>query len=575
VSGFALGGGCELAMACDIIIASESARFGQPEINIGVIPGAGGTQRLTRAVGKCKAMEMVLTGAIISAEEALRWGLVNKVVPVEYYLQEAKALAREIASKAPVAVRLGKESVLKSFDGSMEAGLEYERKNFYLLFATSDQKEGMKAFSEKRTPNGKATNIFHTIFIIPGFIMRTTIFLLFLFSFSVLVHTQTTSNFELVESTPIETSLDNPDIRNAYPVWMEMIGNATKSLDIEEFYVSNQAGEPLDSIIIAIEKAAERGVRVRLMADSRMYKTYPETINMLDSARNVTVRIIDYGKLGGGIQHSKYFIVDNEQIYLGSQNFDWRSLKHIHELGVQIKQTDAVNIYQDIFDLDWQLAEKNDPAEIKKVLRHKLYHVPLKVSMGAGDTLEFIPTMSPRQLIPDTSLWDEKNIIDLIDRAKQEVSFQVLTYSPVARDKTYYAELDNALRRAAVRGVKVKMIVSDWSKDHPTIDYLKSLSVVPNIQVKLSEIPDWSGGYVPFARVEHCKYLVIDSSACWIGTSNWEKSYFYNTRNLGVVVLNGKFARRVRDIFYKGWNSPYTSLVKPEVDYKPRRHGEN
>ncbi len=155
VSGFALGGGCELSMTCDIIIASETAKFGQPEINIGVMPGAGGTQRLTRAVGKYKAMEMVLTGKMITAEEALRWGLVVKVVPVESYLDEAKALAREIASKPPVAVQLAKEAVLKSFDTTIEGGLEYERKNFYLLFASEDQKEGMNAFVEKRKAQWK------------------------------------------------------------------------------------------------------------------------------------------------------------------------------------------------------------------------------------------------------------------------------------------------------------------------------------------------------------------------------------------------------------------------------------
>ncbi|OGU32634.1 MAG: enoyl-CoA hydratase [Ignavibacteria bacterium GWA2_55_11] len=155
VSGFALGGGCELMMTCDIVIASETARIGQPEINIGVMPGAGGTQRLTRAVGKVKAMEMVLTGSMISADEALRWGLVNRVVPVEYVLEEAKNLAREIASKPPVAVRLAKEAVLKSFDTTIEGGLEFERKNFYMLFASDDQKEGMKAFVEKRKATWK------------------------------------------------------------------------------------------------------------------------------------------------------------------------------------------------------------------------------------------------------------------------------------------------------------------------------------------------------------------------------------------------------------------------------------
>lgn len=152
VSGFALGGGCELMMHCDIIIASETARIGQPEIHIGVMPGAGGTQRLTRAVGKGLAMEMVLTGKFITGEEACAAGLVNKVVPVEFYLEEAQLLASEIASRPPVAVRLAKEAVLKSFDTTIEMGLEFERKNFYLLFASDDMKEGMAAFIEKRKP---------------------------------------------------------------------------------------------------------------------------------------------------------------------------------------------------------------------------------------------------------------------------------------------------------------------------------------------------------------------------------------------------------------------------------------
>jgi enoyl-CoA hydratase len=153
VSGYALGGGCELAMMCDMIIASETAQFGQPEINIGVIPGAGGTQLLTRAVGKVKAMEMILTGTPISAQEALRAGLVNRVVPVELCLTEAEALAMKIAAQPPVAVRLAKEAILQAFDTTLDAGLDFERKNFYLLFASADQKEGMHAFLEKRTPH--------------------------------------------------------------------------------------------------------------------------------------------------------------------------------------------------------------------------------------------------------------------------------------------------------------------------------------------------------------------------------------------------------------------------------------
>lgn len=155
VSGYCLGGGCELALACDMIVASENARFGQPEINIGVMPGAGGTQRLTRAVGKALAMEMVLNGRFLTADEALRYGLINRVVPVEVYLEEAIKLAQEIAARAPVAVRLAKEAVNKAFETSLADGLEFERRLFYFLFATEDQKEGMRAFIEKRKPEWK------------------------------------------------------------------------------------------------------------------------------------------------------------------------------------------------------------------------------------------------------------------------------------------------------------------------------------------------------------------------------------------------------------------------------------
>jgi enoyl-CoA hydratase len=155
VSGFALGGGCELAMTCDMIIASETAKFGQPEIKIGVMPGAGGTQRLTKAVGKAKAMEMVLTGRFISADEAFSYKLVNKVVPVEMYMHEATSLAKEIAAMSPIAIQLAKEAVNRSFETLLDEGLYFERKNFYLAFASEDQKEGMKAFVEKRKPEYK------------------------------------------------------------------------------------------------------------------------------------------------------------------------------------------------------------------------------------------------------------------------------------------------------------------------------------------------------------------------------------------------------------------------------------
>jgi enoyl-CoA hydratase len=155
VSGWALGAGCEVAMSCDMIVASESAKFGQPEITIGVIPGAGGTQRLTRAVGKAIAMEMILNNRILTAQEAYQFGLVNRIVPVDTTLDEALKLAEEIASRAPLAVRAAKKMINQVYEESLSAGLAEEKGEFYNLFSSEDQKEGMQAFIEKRKPEWK------------------------------------------------------------------------------------------------------------------------------------------------------------------------------------------------------------------------------------------------------------------------------------------------------------------------------------------------------------------------------------------------------------------------------------
>jgi phosphatidylserine/phosphatidylglycerophosphate/cardiolipin synthase-like enzyme len=381
-------------------------------------------------------------------------------------------------------------------------------------------------------------------------------------------------DFELVESIPTGTTLDNPDIRNTREVWLEMIRAAHRTLDFEEFYVANAKGEPLEEIIGAIGTAAERGVQVRFIVDSRMHTIYPETVDSLGRLHGISVRVIDFGALAGGIQHAKFFVVDGVQVFVGSQNFDWRALNQIHELGVRIRNRETAKICEDLFDLDWRLAKSNDRSNIDRSLRHLSYPVPIRIVEGPGDTLEYQPTCSPLALIPDTALWDETAIVHLIDAARQSVFLQFLTYSSLTREHGTYEVLNNALERAARRGVDVRLIVSDWEKTPSQVEQLRRLASVPGISVKFSDIPDLPDRYISFARVEHCKYIVADSSSCWIGSSNAEKSYFYNVRNVGVVVWNTKVAGRVRQIFLKDWGGPYTEALTREGAYAPKEHGE-
>jgi phosphatidylserine/phosphatidylglycerophosphate/cardiolipin synthase-like enzyme len=185
-----------------------------------------------------------------------------------------------------------------------------------------------------------------------------------------------------------------------------------------------------------------------------------------------------------------------------------------------------------------------------------------------------LPTYSPLGWIPDSTRWDERAIVDLIASARKTLTLQFLSYSPLERRGGTYTAIDNAIRNAARRGVKVRMIVSDWEKGSPAVRSLKELCAIPNIEVAFTSIPEWSEGYVSFARVEHCKFIVADAEKFWLGTSNCERSYFYATRNLGVTCTSARLAGMLARIFQKSWDSPYKQLIAEKGEYAPREHGE-
>ncbi|MCK4547416.1 MAG: phospholipase [Candidatus Eisenbacteria sp.] len=389
---------------------------------------------------------------------------------------------------------------------------------------------------------------------------------------------------EIIESAPLETELDQEDIRNTSDVWVEMIEGAGESLDLAEFYLSNTKGHGLlEPVIEAVTGAAGRGVKVRLLVEKSFYDTYPETIDRLGES-GIEVRFFDIKPLTGGVLHAKYFIVDGRELFLGSQNFDWRALEHIHEIGLRVVSESLALTLVHLFEFDWALAGGEEPMAAADA-------EPAEDKDGDGlpDGIDPTPDVatwneepgggihraylvaSPPELNPQGIPGAEDELIRLIDSAEKEILVQLLSYSPAGRRGGYYATIDNALRAAANRGVKVRMILSDWNKRRPGIDHLKSLSLIPNIYIRLSTIPQWSEGFIPFARVEHCKYMVVDEKILWVGTSNWSEDYFHSSRNVEMVVEAETLAERMWHLFYFGWNGPYTYPIRVDIDYPAPR----
>ena len=384
---------------------------------------------------------------------------------------------------------------------------------------------------------------------------------------------------QLAESRPIESTLGNDSLPTALGTWIQLIDGARRRIDIEQFYLSTWPNEPMDDVLRSLGEAVRRGVRVRLILDAGMHRTYPRTADSLAKVPGFEVRLVDFRRIAGGIQHAKYFLVDGEVTFLGSQNFDWRALKHIHELGVAVRDRRVTADYQRVFDLDWDMAtpigQSPDTTRVARAVQfpHPRGSLPDRIVQAPGDTVLFWPTWNPKRFVPDTTLWDRDQIVRRLDAARHEIVIQTLTYSLGSRRERDDA-LDLALRRAAARGVRVKLIVSDWEMGTPGLQELQALEKVPGIEIRLSTVPMWSGGYIPFARVEHCKYFVADTLWTWVGTSNWSPDYFHASRNLGAIMRNRGIASAARAIFEASWRAPGAAPLAPDSTYAPKIHGE-
>lgn len=382
-----------------------------------------------------------------------------------------------------------------------------------------------------------------------------------------------TDEIEIVESVPLETSLESSDLPLTYDVWLKMINDAKQSIDIETFYFANKKDEPLDEIISAIKNAAEnRNVKVRIIIDSNFYTNNNErSIDELAGISNIEIKKIPFSNLAGGVMHAKYFIVDNESIFLGSQNMDWRALIHIHEIGVRIKNKEIVSTFAELFETDWKLCDHNFYG-IMNMAVHKFVtsENPVIFYSEKYGEVKMYPAFSPPTLNMPGLSSEEDELIKIIDNSKKSLSIQMYSYSPKAKNgNNYYDKIDKSIRAAADRGVNVRIIFPDWAIKEVATDFIKDLSKVKNIQIRFISIPQFSGGYIPYARVDHSKYFISDEDISWLSTSNWEWSYFSSCRNATMIIENKKINEQLGKVFDRSWDSNLVSDVDVNKDYKP------
>ena len=381
------------------------------------------------------------------------------------------------------------------------------------------------------------------------------------------------TQFQLVETAPVESSIGSDDLPEFHEVWRELIGAAAESIELAHFYASNADDSRLEPVIVALESAAARGVRVRFLADEHFYGTYPATLDRLAAVVGIEVRRLDLREQTGGVLHAKYLVVDGRVACLGSANFDWRSLEHIQELGAVVDSAPVAGALREVFEYDWSLAQNGSEGP-RRGPATSATAFPVRLKLAGGGELNVTPVFSPKSLLPSDDLWDLPRLIAWIDGARRDLRIQLLTFRMQDRDGERFVALESAIHRAALRGVEVRLLVADWGKRPGTIEGLKELAAMQGIEVRMVTVPPARAGHIPYGRVIHSKYMVVDQERAWIGTSNWERSYFHESRNVGLLIEGEACAHRLIRYFDDGWQGPYSYVVDPAVEYAVPRIGE-
>jgi phosphatidylserine/phosphatidylglycerophosphate/cardiolipin synthase-like enzyme len=396
-------------------------------------------------------------------------------------------------------------------------------------------------------------------------------------------HTSTHSdaNFQIVESVPKGTAYGDPTTARTADVWVDMIRGAQKTIDIAAFYISEKPNGPLSPILKALEERAHDGVHIRILVDQSFLKGNADAVDQLRQVPGIVVRVFPVSALTGGVLHAKYMIVDSTGIFVGSQNWDWRAIDEIHEVGVRIVNGRLAQTFDATFEFDWQLAETKDlpKAAIDAVKPPSFSPAtdadPVLIDNKDGDPLVVFPAFSPPSLMPRWVTLEQSSLVNFIQRTHHILRIQVMTLSAIRHygPDGWWPELDTAIRDAAARGVDVHIIVADWALREPMQSYLKSLAALPHITIRFTRVPESAEGFIPFARVEHAKYAIFDDRSIYVGTGNWEWSYFNNTVDASLFFEGTQPAQTLARIFDRDWDGPYaTNLTLESHDTAPRNH---
>lgn len=388
-------------------------------------------------------------------------------------------------------------------------------------------------------------------------------------------------DFQIVESVPVATVYGEPGVPRTQAAWLQMIRGAQRSIDVAAFYIAEKpgGGGALTPVLDALAACARDGVAVRILVDRTFLKGNPASVERLRRVSGITVRVLAVDGLTGGVLHAKYMVVDGIEVFVGSQNWDWRALEEIHEIGARIREVRFARTFAAAFDFTWQLADHPDlPKAAEAAARLPDFapateRDPVLLDDGSGETLTAFPAFSPPDLAPAWVTAEQPSLVHMIGASRHVLRLQVMTLSAIRQygPHGWWPDLDTALRDAAARSVEVRIIVADWALGEPMQSYLKSLAALPHVTVKFSRLPPSPQGFIPYARVEHAKYAVADDRSVYIGTGNWEWSYFHTTVDASVFLHGSGPARTLTSIFDRDWNGPYVTTIEPGGTYAPPR----